>query len=1527
MTEPFNLNGSQGTSTPVISCIGSSNGSSSGSVSNGTSAIIARTPFQIYRDENEYGTVTIFNALPSDVALPYKIRAAEEALVATLDYLDQHTHECTRYATFALHCASTYLSLLVSFTPRMVRSLHIDCIEVNHVALERLVQLVGNDASLLQRVRELATVPHTDRVVPLSVLSRVEEAIVELERHHRQHAKECGARVEVLRKVAPERAGGDAAATLAATPHTVASADALANGHSLAAPWGYASQPFVDLPPQKQLSSQRGCTHDSAETRLDAREYAASDSLPKEGMDMCDTLTNHAGMVNGSTPTAMAHVPDSDVRTTTVTPADMTSISLPPAVVSSERATTTTKAIPSPLTASSQTRVDPSSWAQRTESGSPGLPPVTSPPLMGHEGRLLRPRHEEAASAGGQAVHDESARASRQPQRADDGSRGQSPLHVTHEDEAMSKAVSDEQTSSTTNKRTRRQTGWAASANSAASTATATSKKTAKEGAETVSATRSQRRVATTSRGVLATLRCGRLRTLCAAERKAVTTLKELVYLLAHVVATRYNNLIPVLDHITATVTQLTETIQREREYFAVRQEAMAAAAAAAASTTTSQTVVSAVPFHTVDLAAIETAVQRAVEAFREDIADCRVELDEDLLHPIAHACLTAINHIEGYETDAFVPASAEVLQERAAARALVRQRQEEVAQRAAARVAAREQLAEAQRRDRQWVKQRLHALVASVAVASYNSSGASSGSTSDAWANSATSSGSAAGAAETSDDLGACVEDRSVVDPTVLHAVSYDPTHVPGLRLFDRVELYEQALTVWSMLVSVPRVLQLSQMSFPLFTRALFLDDEERNGLMEDVTQRVVELCVEEQRRESPLRARQLAAALRGRRWFGVLMEFVSIQSGFKKAHTMEKSSPKSISNSSSSTATQAKKSNSTSTIMNNNNHHYQSGRNDAGQAAKSSLSSSAAGVWSTNRTSARVKANIDTKSPIHASRKRRAPATRHRRRRRRSLSSSSLSSWDSSESSSSSSSSLDDEDDDDDDEVTEADEQEDTTNSQTGSRSVEDQDDEEKEELELILGHPDNTDEGGTHAAAEAPSSSADVASEADRKGMSKGTTRHATEEANHSDDEDDNEAGEESADEEATAEDVFKSALMATMERLTSLRRQATWGGILVSDRLHLLQFIVQELVHTEKVSTEATRLMTEQKEMRTALDKALREIVDETRRSMTAWWKSQSKRGAAKATATTPAVKKKGAMTEVKLEEGAMNHSHDARLKDEPPHNDDGLRGDAHDDTHVRGGDAAHTGEGENTRKEEHHTTEEKDPQAEREAIIRAAEAKRVATCVRYFNQREAPDRGAIIEPLGSDRYRRLYWYFPLGKCIYVQTPTAVAQSETAREMSAHSEETTAATTSSSLHPTTHPGNSAPSVAWEQPASDTAPAIENTHLTEEANCKEEKEHHLVRQTLTLTRTTSPDTSAARTAQRVWGVIETSQLPLFIRTLDTRGEREYRLYAALQEIYPYLQKQQQIQMTLHDATNSTVMTRSRALHLGYFNKMRLT
>lgn len=566
--------------------------------------ISAPTAFQLYKADGNEGTVSSFNALPVEASLPYKVRASEAALLASLAVVEASAADKVTYAVSTLRTAGTYLSQLASIIPLLSRSADASSLQIDYDALARTVALYNADPAVFESMRSLVVGAAKPADVSVTTITDLEGSIAELEREQRRLAKEEGRPVPMLRRVSPPEEAAATARQKSASPGRAGSAAAAA-----------------------AVKRNRSPTSPRAPSAAKAEA--------------------------------------SDVKTED----------------------------------------------EEGEGDASAAPVAKAPKTEKPRGRARAPQ----------------------------------------------------------------------------------------------------------------TLVMGRLRALTSGEKKVVALLNSMTELLAHVHASRFNELVPVFDVLRVKVREAEGMIETERAAFAAKEDSKPPE-----------------PFHEVTLEGITAALESSEHTFRTD-EECRHELDDDLLHPIAHACLAAVNHIEGYTTAPFVPPTPQELARKAKAREAAREKREEARRRVEERVRAREELAARKEEERQMVQQQL-------------------------------------GGFEVKEEL--LVNDAEITNPVPTGYVRYS-AQLPLEDDETNKGFYERALVVWSTLASVPRALKLSQMPFTLFLRALQEEDQDANGLMEEITRCLLEVTIESSRISSPNTPR---ITTRGKNWFEALVEFVGVASGNKK-------------------------------------------------------------------------------------------------------------------------------------------------------------------------------------------------------------------------------------------------------------------------------------------------------------------------------------------------------------------------------------------------------------------------------------------------------------------------------------------------------------------------------------------------------------------------------------------------------------------------------------------------------------------
>ncbi|KAH8611863.1 Williams Beuren syndrome DDT (WSD) D TOX E motif [Trypanosoma vivax] len=315
----------------------------------------------------------------------------------------------------------------------------------------------------------------------------------------------------------------------------------------------------------------------------------------------------------------------------------------------------------------------------------------------------------------------------------------------------------------------------------------------------------------------------GRLRALTGNEKKAVAILNQIIQLLGHIYAWRYNNLLPIFSHLEERVKQVQGIIDAERASVKAKKEN---------SESLGQS------FKDVSLDGVLESIHSAVQIYSTDEV-CMHDLDEDLLYPIAHACCTEVNKIEGFLTEPFVGLSKEELVAKEKARKAFLAKREEQRLKALQRekakeeeIARREKLVARRNEERQRVRASLGEL-----------------------------------------DTSLLVDDSTIKNPVSSAPVCY--TELP----LESSELYERALFLWAMVTSVPKPLRLSQMPFNCFLKGLLAHDSSDDMIIEEVCTALMDVIVGHTHTSSGHRL-----GTRGRNWFDTMVEHVAISSGNKK-------------------------------------------------------------------------------------------------------------------------------------------------------------------------------------------------------------------------------------------------------------------------------------------------------------------------------------------------------------------------------------------------------------------------------------------------------------------------------------------------------------------------------------------------------------------------------------------------------------------------------------------------------------------
>eukprot|EP00658_Telonema_sp_P-2_P013010 TRINITY_DN14942_c0_g1_i4.p1 TRINITY_DN14942_c0_g1~~TRINITY_DN14942_c0_g1_i4.p1 ORF type:complete len:296 (+),score=88.16 TRINITY_DN14942_c0_g1_i4:70-957(+) len=170
----------------------------------------------------------------------------------------------------------------------------------------------------------------------------------------------------------------------------------------------------------------------------------------------------------------------------------------------------------------------------------------------------------------------------------------------------------------------------------------------------------------------------------------------------------------------------------------------------------------------------------------------------------------------------------------------------------------------------------------------------------------------------------------------------------------------------------------------------------------------------------------------------------------------------------------------------------------------------------------------------------------------------------------------------------------------------------------------------------------------------------------------------------------------------------------------------------------------------------------------------------------------------------------------------------------------------------------------EPTETRESVVADLKENIHKELVKMVKKSESGEVGAKIVPIGQDRYRRLYWRFPLDSGVYVQTTTE-----------------------------TRPFVLAPRPAKVAMLLDDED--DDPKQKKKADGEKEEEEKPQFQT--------------------WGRICAEHLPAFLATLDKRGTREAHLKAQLEPLVTHLSN-------LAAPPTPSVVTRSRAVYGGYRN-----
>lgn len=339
---------------------------------------------------------------------------------------------------------------------------------------------------------------------------------------------------------------------------------------------------------------------------------------------------------------------------------------------------------------------------------------------------------------------------------------------------------------------------------------------------------------------------CGRLRSLTTQEKKIANTLQQLTELLAHVYATKCNDLVVIFDFLSQKVRELEKmvtSVQQQQQSSPPQGPGSQKNPSSGLSTasTAAEEVGSVLvplgpkpppyptvnPFLDLDLPNVLATIAASNRTFRAD-EECQLEFDEDLIHPIAYALVKELNRLEGFLTPPFEEASEADMAKKQAARAAAKQKREEARRKAEEKQKQKEAQAAAQARELAQLRQLI------------------------------------GGASEEE------VVEEDVTEREFLPYVHYDTLPL------GEVALFEKALYVWCMLTSIPKSLQLAKMPFSTFVQGLLEESESDNALMREVVQQMLNVGKEQIR--SPL------WSTRGKTWFTALLTFVEEASGNKK-------------------------------------------------------------------------------------------------------------------------------------------------------------------------------------------------------------------------------------------------------------------------------------------------------------------------------------------------------------------------------------------------------------------------------------------------------------------------------------------------------------------------------------------------------------------------------------------------------------------------------------------------------------------
>lgn len=336
--------------------------------------------------------------------------------------------------------------------------------------------------------------------------------------------------------------------------------------------------------------------------------------------------------------------------------------------------------------------------------------------------------------------------------------------------------------------------------------------------------------------------KCGRLRALSSQEKRIAAAIQQLLELLAHVYATKCNELVIIFDFLSQKVKELEKMVasaqqqqQQQQQASSVQKEharALSTSFPSAGSNSASGQKPLALPLGSVNpfldlnFGNVLSAIAASNRTFRAD-EECQLEFDEDLLHPIAYSLVKELNRLEGFSTSPFPEPSREEKEKKQALRAAAKRKREEARQKAEEKLRQKEAQAVEQARQLDQIRKLI-------------------GSTED-----------------------------DVVEEDISERQTLPYIHYDELPLGNSI-LFEKALFVWCMLTSIPKSLQLSKMPFSTFLQGLQEESEGDNALMKEVVQQMLNVGKEQIR--SPV------SSLRGKTWFSGLVAFVEEASGNKK-------------------------------------------------------------------------------------------------------------------------------------------------------------------------------------------------------------------------------------------------------------------------------------------------------------------------------------------------------------------------------------------------------------------------------------------------------------------------------------------------------------------------------------------------------------------------------------------------------------------------------------------------------------------